>query len=575
MTKLAPPLRVDCPRDRFKRPVIDGVTYQRVTTLAGMIDDTYALTNWKMRQVAKGVAWRDDIRIAVATTKDDDQDGKRELDALCERAMDAAGGNAGSAMGTAFHRVTQIAQAHPDVDPASYCPPELRGELAAYRALIAHGGLSMPVEYQERTGICPELGVAGTWDDLAAGGLSCGCGRFHVVDKKSGQREFEYGQGKVSAQLSIYARFRSLWLAIGGGYEQPPEICPEVGYVISVPIGRPDDAVIYPVDLVKGWERAKLAVDIREARSVKRGLFGEALTLPGARVVHGITETVVKPARKPRRTKAQIEADKAEAAANAAAAAPVSEANFPTSFAAYVGTASNDDEADAAVSERRANEPTPDTGQPFLMNGELRPGPADPIDTALDALDVAVVDAEEKAAAAVALLQDKLGAEVVRPSKEQLEAERVAALAGLRNGTTAQSELVAEVNASRKLEAKVEELARDERRELEGAILSATGAADLETAYTLWSAHWTPEHDHMAVRRLISLMDGSAEALGALQRTYQAVWTDDLTREGVRRYISLTGTREGLDRIWEQYQTVWTDDLTAAGEARLRELARL
>lgn len=559
MTKLAPPLRVDCPRDRFKRPVIDGVTYQRVTTLAGMIDDTYALTNWKMRQVAKGVAWRDDIRIAVATTDDSDQAGKNALDELCERAMDASGASHGSAMGTAFHRVCQIAQAYPDVEVSAFCPPELRGELMAYTNLVAMHGLVMPVEYQERTGICPELGVAGTWDDLAAGGPSCGCGRFHVVDKKSGQREFEYGQGKVSAQLSIYARFTSLWLATGGGYEAPPEICPEVGYVISVPIGRAQDACVYPVDLVKGWARAQLAVEIRDARSVKRGLFGAPLVLPA---VIGVTDpddgeiTVngkpVKAApKRTRRTKAQIAADTAEAERVAREKAHLDR----------ITEADIIDATPPAPLDLSGDTVWPtsgDTGQPFLVNGELKPGPADvfpaadgtvpaiiehtpenvaallagPVDAALDALDVAVVDAEEKAAAAVALLQDKLGAEVVRPSKEQFEAERVAALAGLKNGTDARAELAASGAV---------ELPEYERHTLEAAIASATGTADLETAYTLWSAHWTPEHDHMAVRRLIAIADGEP---------------------------ALTG-------LWETYQSVWTDDLTAAGEARLRELARL
>ena len=573
-TKLAPPLRVDCPRDRWKRPTLDDpitgqrTTYQRVTTLAGMIDDTYSLTNWKMRQVAKGVAWRDDLRIAAATTDDSTRDGKAALDEICEKALDAAGGGAGAAMGTAFHRVTQIADAYPDVPVESYCPPELRQELSAYVALIKTHGLILRPEYQERTGICPDAGVAGTWDDLVLGGPACDCGRFHVGDKKSGQHEFEYGQGKIAAQLAMYARMTTLWLATGGGYEAPPEICREVGYVLYVPIGRPDEACIYPVDLVEGWNRVQLAMAIREARSAKRGLFGPALTLPDVTAMTGVeidtadsagnvtTTTVTK--RKPRRTKAQIAADKA----NAAAAASVSEADLPTSLAAYVGTEpvlDLNDPADAAIHESEHRH----DGTAFLMNGELKPGPGNPLDDALTALDEAVTVAEVTAEAAVALLQAELGAEVVpatvervRPDKSQLDREREAAYAGLRNGTTAQMEM--------------------ERGKLADAIATARGQDDLVTAYGLWSAHWTPDHDQMAVRRLIDLMDArSMDALPALRAQYEAAWTDDLTRYGVRRHIGYVGTREGLDRLWEIYQSVWTDDLTAAGNARLVELARL
>jgi len=558
-TKLAPPLRVDCPRDRFKRPVMVAdpadptgalVTYQRVTTLAGMIDDTYNLTLWKMRGVAKGVAWRDDLRIAAATTDDSTKDGKAALDEICEKALDAAGGGAGAAMGTAFHRVTQIADAYPDVPAEQYCPPELRQELSAYVALVKTHGLILRPEYQERTGICPDAGVAGTWDDLVLGGPH-ECGRYHVGDKKSGQHEFEYGQGKIAAQLAMYARMTTLWLATGGGYEAPPAICPEVGYVLYVPIGRADEACVYPVDLIEGWNRVELAMQIREARSAKRGLFGPALTLTTGVPALGISDDTTHandaPALKPRRarrTRAQAEADKLAADVAVVKAEPVLDLNDP---------------ADAAIHESEHRH----DGTAFLMNGELKPGPADPLDEALTALDEAVTVAEVTAEAAVALLADKLGAQVVpatvervRPDKSQLNREREAAYAGLRNGTTAQTEM--------------------ERGKLADAIASARGQDDLITAYGLWSAHWTPEHDQMAVRRLIDLMDArSMDALPALRAQYEAAWTDDLTRYGVRRHIGYVGTREGLDRLWEIYQSVWTDDLTAAGNDRLAELARL
>ena len=572
-TKLAPPLRVDCPRDKpWKRPIMDHpvtgerTTWQRVTTLASMIDDTHNLTKWKMRQAVKGVAWRDDLRIGAATTDDSTKEGRAALDEICEKALDAAGGGAGAAMGTAFHRVTQIADAYPDVPAESYCPPELRAELAAYLALVKAHGLTLPVEYQERTGICPAAGVAGTWDDLVIGG-PCGCKRHHVGDKKSGQHEFEYGQGKIAAQLAMYARMTTLWLATGGGYEAPPEICPEVGYVLYVPIGRPDEACVYPVDLQEGWRRAELAVQIREARSQKRGLFGPALTLPDvtAMTAQEAIEVVdaVKPKRT-RRTKAQIEADKLAADVTVTKAADVegylagTHDELPTQ-----GTSTHMRLAAIEGDQRRRL----DTGTAHLMNGELKPGPADvfpaadgtvpaiiehtpdnvaallagPLDLN-DPADAAIHESEHRHGEAVALLADKLGAEVVpatvervrqelqggdvasaasRPDKAQLDRERAAAYAGLRNGTTAQAEM--------------------ERGKLVEAIATARGQDDLVTAYGLWSAHWTPEHDVMAVRRLISLV----------------------------------GTREGLERIWEAYQQVWTDDLTAAGNARLAELARL
>jgi hypothetical protein len=704
-TKLAPPLRVDCPRDKpWRRPIMDHpvtgqrTTWQRVTTLAGMIDDTHSLTLWKMRGVAKGVAWREDLRIGAATTDDSTKEGRAALDEICEKALDTAGGGAGAAMGTAFHRVTQIADAYPDVSPESYCPPELRAELAAYTALIKAHGLRLPVDYQERTGICPDAGTAGTWDDLIQGGPSCGCGRYHVGDKKSGQHEFEYGQGKIAAQLAMYARMTTLWLATGGGYEAPPEICPEVGYVLYVPIGRPDEACVYPVDLVEGWRRVELAVAIREARSQKRGLFGAPLALPSAATDEGeeyagLSMAQVKPKRT-RRTKAQIAADAAAAERAADVIDAISAVGVTTAATGVTVTKAADvtaylagtsDELPSNLGGVATTEAdslgVPDVpgvndapGTAFLMNGELKPGPAEPVCTYPPSVvptegDRAVIAefaeqlAHDKAepvvqfatdADAARLLKTELGAEVmpadgrylvgewvdvrmmmaptvgaecvpmpgtvalnrdrtvfglvssadpvpthlthmcygldyavpaemlahaeatgqgwmhfdagttcpeikisaeelrrafvalkligeaeaVRPDKDQLDREREAAYAALHNGTNAQAEMERARAADPDLD---NTLAANEVEQLNQAIAAARGQDDLVTAYGLWSAHWTPEHDQMAVRRLISLV----------------------------------GTREGLEKIWETYQQVWTDDLTAAGNVRLAELARL
>jgi hypothetical protein len=97
-------MSVEPKRDRWGRPLITPagggkpVAYTRATTLAKTLEDEASLANWKMRQVAVGLARRPDL-VALASTTDD----KRRLDDITQQALDAAASSARANVGLA-HR---------------------------------------------------------------------------------------------------------------------------------------------------------------------------------------------------------------------------------------------------------------------------------------------------------------------------------------------------------------------------------------------------------------------------------------------------------------------------------------
>lgn len=536
MTAVSAPRRVDMPRDRWDRPMLPhpdtpkgpAKGWTRVTTLAKSLDDTYNLDLWKQRQVARGIAFRDDLRIAVGTTDPDDRDA---LNKLCERAMDAAKASKGADWGTAFHAVTAIRDAHPDVDPADYCPAELLADLAAYAAMVQAHGLIMPEAYIERGCVTPEVETAGTFDRLC---YTSDRTRFRIGDVKTGKDEAEYGQTSIAIQLACYAHARVLWKADGSGYEDPPGIDKEIAYVLACPAGTAT-ATLYEVDIATGWDLAQLAVRVRGNRKrkdlfreVSTGVLATSVEVDGVTHPAGESVTVKMPAKRARRTKAQIAADAAKAeenlrkAGNHRAADEAAEVHAQ----AIIDGAYDDDEttpvtaaldltdpADAAIheSETRHDGATGETGTAFLMNGELKPGPAEPPfcpfgrgPCTSDCPDVqhrACVDGETD-----------------RPAVDMNDIARAKVMD----------------------EARRMRVANETRREAEGLIDQANSMSDLATLFTLYDGVWVPDMTWRGIRRLIDLAQ-SRETVAALFDAFASSWTPELTAYGMARLDRLAG----------------------------------
>lgn len=268
---LAPALRPEPKRDRWGRYLIPGPdgkerSWQRVTTLAKVIADTYALEQWSQRQVALGLALRDDLFARVASCTADDREALNEI---CADAKEAAGASKGRNAGTALHRFTERLDRGETVS----APPAYARDLDAYRACCTAHRLTVVDDMLERTVVVPDVDVAGTFDKVMAGPA---WPADRVADLKTGQEM--YGWLEVALQLACYAHAEAIWDTATGTFLPMPPVDRDIAVVLHLPSGQAT-CTVYEVDIAKGWELAQLAAEVRDWRKRAKTL---AWAAPGA-----------------------------------------------------------------------------------------------------------------------------------------------------------------------------------------------------------------------------------------------------------------------------------------------------
>jgi hypothetical protein len=302
----------------------EGNEFRRVSKLITKVEtDTYNLDQWKLRQVAEGLAIRDDLVLAVkAMGRPDPVEGwskeqKDKIGSIVKDAQQAAKQRDGARSGTAYHDLTERVDRGEAIDDVVRGLPAKAAEtLRAYAFLRRENGW-VNVEV-ERTVVCDELECAGTFDrvDLVPGLAKLlgpgDCQYGHApgdhgeavvydgelpvtVDVKTEAAPWLNGL-HIGPQLAIYSRARRMWRPTGGmvpllDKEGKPKTYPTSGNVIMIPDGeyvpapcvRQDVAVVvhlldghavpYFINLTEGWEAARAAYEQtnREARA-KRGL---------------------------------------------------------------------------------------------------------------------------------------------------------------------------------------------------------------------------------------------------------------------------------------------------------------
>lgn len=249
-------------RDRWDRPLIllpdrsKEAPYTRVTTLAGAIEDGFGITQWKMRTVAKGLAQRPDLLLSVSAHLED----KRELNKICDQALEAGGASAAATKGTAVHIFSEQIDRGEQLPPA--IPPEIVRKLDLYQQYTA----GMACVAIEEFLVCDELQAAGTADRIYEFG-----GSRYIGDLKTGAG-IDLGIGKIAAQLAIYSR--SVEYDEETAERRGLGVNQDWGIVVHLPAGRdgePDRDLInlYWIDLNLGWRIAKHCYETRELRKLK------------------------------------------------------------------------------------------------------------------------------------------------------------------------------------------------------------------------------------------------------------------------------------------------------------------
>jgi hypothetical protein len=238
-------------------PAKGDTSWTRATTFAKSISDTYTLSQWSQRMVAKGLASRADLVLGAAACPISD---KGTLDSIVEQAKDAAATRASANLGTAMHAFTEAADRgeQPEV-PAPY-----DRDLDAYLALIAEHDIQVLPDYIERSVVNGKFNIAGTFDRIVMWK-----GQPTVLDLKTG-RDLQYGWNEIGIQLAIYANASAIWDWDAGQFlPMPSELRKDRALVIHLPVGK-GEASLYEVQLEAAWAACQLCQDVRKWRSERK-----------------------------------------------------------------------------------------------------------------------------------------------------------------------------------------------------------------------------------------------------------------------------------------------------------------
>lgn len=281
------------PRDGWGRPIIVPKTgglptgHVRVTTYIDCIEDKSSLNDWGRRMVLVGASRRPDLVSKAVGLNPDDPKDRASLKALAVQATDASGANDKAARGTYLHTLTEYADRGEPLPPGA--SETDTADIAAYLATTA----SLRVLSMETFVVVSELRVGGTFDRLVhyAGPGPDGEpleGTF-IADLKTGS--IAYGALKMAAQLAIYSRGETYdhakfpvdvtdkkslarWKkhavpadSASEAYGSIGDVNQEWGIIIHLPAGTATCSLHW-VDLSLGWEMAKLAGVVRNARTV-------------------------------------------------------------------------------------------------------------------------------------------------------------------------------------------------------------------------------------------------------------------------------------------------------------------
>lgn len=260
----------------FTDPEGKPIPHTRVTTFCKTVVDTYALTQWEKRMVAKGVALKQELYALAAATPLDD---KKTLDRLTDDAKSAAGAGSAASLGTALHSFTE--QVDRGEDPE--VPSQWKKDIEAYKDLVQSAGIEIPEWGIERRIVVSRFTIAGTLDRLVklhkdlnvkvnGEDFHLPAGTWVIGDVKTG-KTLKYSWQEISIQLATYANADAMWNGSEQQFEDLPDVNKDIALVIHLPVGK-GKASLHGVDIASGWEAAALCSKVRNWRK-NRNLASE------------------------------------------------------------------------------------------------------------------------------------------------------------------------------------------------------------------------------------------------------------------------------------------------------------
>jgi len=181
---------------RYMVPMPGAATpksYMRVTNFIGVMENTYTLTEWQLRQVAIGLAKRPDLVLRVHAAPDPATPlGKQAIQQIATEAKTAAGADIKRDSGTAWHLIVERYHAE------GHTPEGIDAAI-----MKAYVDAVRPLRFLalEQYVCIDELKVAGRFDALVEHVAFPGVPL--IADLKSGS--MTYAANKTGMQLGCYA----------------------------------------------------------------------------------------------------------------------------------------------------------------------------------------------------------------------------------------------------------------------------------------------------------------------------------------------------------------------------------
>ena len=262
-------------RDRWGRPLlvpleaslqgeadVNGRTwYSRASSLSDYASGVKTgLETWKRRNVAVGLARREDVAAMLAALPDmetgdkkSDAVTKAQVDEYIDMAFEASGAVAKANWGTAIHGFTADGN-------AEHAPERMKADIAAYEAELERLGIR-PV-LSEVFVASDGLRAAGTFDHL----YQLPDGRVVVGDKKTGVKNYL----DAAIQMSVYVTgdvydwrtdTRESLEIVGGSFG---DFDPSVALYVSIPRGEATCEVTL-LDMYYAYDLALHCAELRDA----------------------------------------------------------------------------------------------------------------------------------------------------------------------------------------------------------------------------------------------------------------------------------------------------------------------
>jgi hypothetical protein len=209
----------------------------RASELGKTISNTFSLNRWHKEMVFKGLLIRKSILQRGAIALKELAKPQSAIWALCDEAEEVAGTKEPAAIGTGFHKLTELFDA--GKIGMHEAPEPWDRDLVAYAELLLKCDLVAVPELTERIVWNRTLNIAGRFDRLWRY-LKC-CDKWHVGDVKTG-RYLDAGWHEIPIQLDCYAGATHLFDVETEKWSPMPETCRRAGLVLHVPSdGKKDE----------------------------------------------------------------------------------------------------------------------------------------------------------------------------------------------------------------------------------------------------------------------------------------------------------------------------------------------